>query len=208
MSHSESKDAKFETELGAVLNSWDPLPLGKVEGGLPMPWWVTPLLMLLLPGGFLIAGFAAKFAGVPKDSIVQVTLFGGVVVLALIFGSFTVFCQKKHAGKRLAVHERGMRFGTSTVRFDEIETFWMGLDKSFLEKNLPTVSNFQESRKVRRGNDRLTKEAMREDSLSFTLVDGKTIEWRYIRRCYAMTDLGDFVRALSKQAPHILPNQG
>ncbi len=207
MTYPQSHDAAFETNLGAVINSWNPLPLGKVEGGLPMPWWVTPLLILLLPGGFLIAGFAAKFVGVPKDLIVQVTLFGGVVVLALIFGSFSVFCQKKHARKRLAVHELGMRFGNSTVRFDEIETFWMGVDRSFLEKNLPTMVNFQESRKIRHGNDRMSKDAMREDSLSFTLTDGRTIEWRYIRRCYAMSDLGEFVRALSKQAPHLLPNR-
>ena len=133
-----------ELELGPIVKSWNPRPLGDVEkearghgSGLR--------LCLLMALSFVLAIVIAALVGRQTGHALLVVV-SGIGSLAIMFFGIMKLENSIHDSKRLGIFERGMRYGKFIVPFDELKLISFGAPKTFSEKHLPTLEKHSGSR--------------------------------------------------------------
>ncbi len=184
-----------ELELGPIVKSWNPRPLGDVEkearghgSGLR--------LCLLMALSFMLAIVIAGLVGRQTGHALLVVV-SGIGSLAIMFFGIMKFENKIHNSKQLGIFEHGMRYGKFIVPFDELKLISFGAPKTFSEKHLPTLEKHSGSRAPD------AKELVRwgrQTALTIHLNNGKLLVWLAFGPVFGKEVFEEFLAMIDERA--------
>lgn len=196
----ETRDEDFEPELGPLVRSWKPLPAKEIPPEAGETSWVLGILTIAaVIDSLAITSWAIRFFDVQQWKV-QLFLVGFIGLMAIQFLVMTLIGLKWHAAGRLAVYERGIRLRKVTALFEEIQSIHLQLMPSFAEKNLPTLERVHEIRGRRYGYTE-RQESRKRNSLTIALINGKRLDWKWIRLRYSSELIDEFIQKIRKLAP-------
>jgi hypothetical protein len=129
------------------------------------------------------------------DPVWWVILIG---LIAFTHGTLSALNNARHQRVRLGVHEHGVRFGKSSLRFDEIAAVAVGGFKTAHEKNFPILECIRE---FRYPNYAIAKDKMRAMTLDLKRKDGTTCHWFGLMGMFHPSEIAAFLEILVERAP-------
>lgn len=193
-------DAEIESILGPVLGSWEPLPLQQIvkSANPPTTSMNGCLVKVLSLSTFLLVVTAAVASGIYFKSVPVgfVVAFG----LAIPLTVFATRCTRAaHLKTRLGVFERGIRFGRSIIRFDELKVVTWGAPKTFAERHMPTLRQGQKALEKAPAHEASQRaERSRKLALTFVMSDGRRVVWLSFHAVYSKESITAFFELLDK----------
>jgi len=193
-------DEDVELELGVLKRSWAPLPYIEYTRNVPGVGNFYSGLMVTLFFGSVIASVLLvsqvfnRTGALFRDPIWWVTL---IILITITHGTLSWVNSTRHNRRRLGVFNRGIRFGKSILRFDEIDEVGIGGFKTSQEKNFPWLEKIRELRKPAYA---LVKDNIRALTLDFKRHDGTTVHWIGVMGMFKPEEIAEFLELLK---PHV-----
>ena len=104
----------------------------------------------------------------------------------------------RHQRVKLGIYEKGIRFGKSSLRFDDIEAVAIGGFKTSHEKNFPILECIREFRYPRYA---IAKDKMRAMTLDLKRNDGTTVHWFGLMGMFEPSEIAAFLEELVERIP-------
>lgn len=193
-------DEDVTLELGEPVRSWAPLPYIEYTRNVPGVGNFYSGLMVTLFFGSVIASILLvsqvfnRTGALFKDPIWWVTL---IVLITITHGTLSLVNSTRHNRRRLGVFKRGIRFGKSLLRFDEIAEVGVGGFKTSQERNFPWLEKIRE---LRYSAYATVKDNLRAITLDFKRHDGTTVHWVGVMGMFKPDEIAEFLELLK---PHL-----
>lgn len=191
-------DEIVELKLGEQLGSWARLPPAEAAKTVLVSDknFVISALTIL---SFLLAA-AATIGGIILWKHPAAGLFSGVVVLGTLLFGVDKLSHAAHRSHRLGVFEKGIRYGSDLIRFDDLKLLSLGAPKTVAERHLPTF------RKMQRNVDRFPELIQKRDltrKLTVTpiLNDGKHLVWLGLFGMFKKDQVDEFYDLIKARHP-------
>ena len=183
----------IDFELGMLERLWHPVPYIEYTRKVPGTGCLYSTLVVILFFGSCV-GSVALVVGVLKrsplffaDPIWWVAVIG---MIAITHGTLAKVNNARHRRLTLGIYKNGIRFGKSSLRFEEIAALAVGGFQTAHEKNFPILECIRE---FRYSNYAIAKDKMRAMTLDLKRINGTTVHWFGLMGMFQPSEIAAFL---------------
>ena len=196
-----SDHSVFDFELGKLEKLWHPVSYNEYTRKVPSAGCLyVSLAMACLLGSFIasiliVTSVFNRPAPLLADPIWWVTV---VVLIVVTLGILMKANSVRHARIKLSVYEKGVRFGKSSLRFEDIVAVSVGGFRTFQERNFPILERIRE---IRYPAYKTAKDKLRAITLDIRRKDGKTVHWFGLMGMFHPIEIAALLEILMEHVP-------